>query len=665
MVRRTVLLGAAAALMLAAAACNYTTNSNGKGVNAGTEKGESADPVKIGAALYTVVALQPAPPVPGAAGGEPILFQSYLTILDKQDVPSQRDGKIVFIGTEVKPTDPPQEGRKYHTHRGQRYRALEAGERVEAHQVIALLDDGEAYAELEAKRVGAESGKKIYEKSVEVRKSAEEIYRLKLDLQKKSNLSALEFIQAIIELNRAIATETQSEADWKKAEADHDKAKIYFEYFTIRTDKAGTIQPFTRKAGESIKASETLLQIQATDVLRAEGSVAVGYIGRLKRFMPVLVEPLVEEAPRSRRRFHTQAINGVAVAGNLPNPYIVSVSDDKTARVWDGRSDYETAIFTHQHAVRSVACSPPGAAHQYCLTGAEDGKGRLWDLNNPKSSSTPARELDNNPPAHKGAISAVAFSPNGKLCATADSRDIALWDVDSGKLKYMFPQHHLGEITTLTFTPQAKLVSASRDLTVRVWSLGQDGARLDYTQEGRSGDVGRPGVSPDGRYFLLDISQSLRLMSIPERRTEGVVESAGETAKLSSFAIFSNDSRFVITGNQGEGNVSVWRTPTPGNRAVELRHFVPRERMVQFSCAAVAPMDREPFAVTGTRTGEVHLWPMPAEAETTRLPGMLMYIDQTANSATHQIRVYADFDNSKAQLPVGTSATVVAEPVTK
>src|SRR5262249_20642762 len=163
---------------------------------------------------------------------------------------------------------------------------------------------------------------------------------------------------------------------------------------------------------------------------------------------------------------------------------------------------------------------------------------------------------------------------------TADSKDIALWEVETGNLKYKLPQHHLGEITSLTFTPQAKLVSASRDSTVRVWSLGQDGGQLDFTQEGRTGDVGRLGVRHGGPDFLFDTAETLRLMNVADQRTEGVLEGVSETSKFAGFAIFSQDSKLVLTGSQDGGRVSVWRTPTAGNRATELRQFVPRGHLV-------------------------------------------------------------------------------------
>lgn len=591
---------------------------------------------------------------------EPILVPAHLSIIEQGQVslPALRDGRILFIGTEIKAGDPPSP--VVFKHRGKSYRPLEAGDRVEPGDTVMLLDDNEAFAKLEAARVAEEAMGKVLNQARFVKEKVEVVHAIRTNLYRQNNLSELEYVQSAAEVARALATESSQQADYEAKRQEHIAAKINYEYFTIRANIGGIVQPFSHRPGQSVKALEPVLQIQNTDFLRADGMVALGYAGRLRRGMPVWIEPMIEEAPRARRRFHTQAINAIAVSSHEPYPFIVTGSEDRTARVWDGRSDRETAIFTHSVAVRSVACSPPGVTKKYCLTGCEDGKGRIWDLTNPKSSSTPLRELDG---GHRGAISAVAFAPDGKTCATADSRDICIWDVETGNLRYKLPPHHLGEITSLAYTPQAKLVSAGRDMTVRVWSLGTEGARLDYTQEGRSGDMSRLGVSHDGQYFLFDVAQSLRLMTLVDRRNVGVIESVHEASKLSTFAVFSHDSRLVLTGNQSDGRLSVWRTPLGGSRATELRQLVPRERMVVFTCAAVSPFGNDPFAVTGTKSGDLYVWPMPTDKELERIPGILKFIDQSAAAATHAVRVWADFPNPKDRpLTVGTQATIVIEP---
>jgi WD40 repeat protein len=656
MFRRLLIVNAViGAALISAAGCNQQPNN----VVAGP-KGESGQPEKvvpIGAPLFPIKQLPPATQPVTAATAEPILVSAHTTITEgnRVDLPAMRDSRILFIGTEAGPGE-----RADFELRGVKYRRLEAGEPVAKGSVVMLLDDSEAWAKMESARVAAEASKLILQKAILVRTETQQLQAKREESWKKGNYADIEYIQGKIELARAEATEASQKADLEKAEQEYNAAKINYAYYTVRSDVGGILQPHPQvRTGQSVKALDTVLQVQSSATLWADGMVAKGYARRLQPGMTVTIEPTVEEAPSFHKRFHTQAVNAVAVSNHEKQPYVISVSDDRTARVWDGRSDYETAIFTHPGAVRSVACTAPTSTKRYCLTGAEDGKARLWDLTNPKNSSTPLRELVG---GHKGVVSAVAFSPDGKTCATADSHDIVLWDVESGQLKYKLPQKHLGEITSLTFTPQAKLVSASRDATVRIWSLGQDGGQLDFTQEGRTGEVGRLGVSHDGRYFLLDIAETLRLMNVADGRTEGVLEGVNEATKFSTFAIFSHDSKLILTGSQDGGRVSVWRAPIGGNRATELRQFVPRGHLVNFTCAAVSPFADQPFAVTGTKSGEVYVWRLPSEQELVKIQGVLKFIDQTASPAQQQIRVWAEFPNDKAKLLVGTNVTIVIEP---
>src|SRR5262249_41811692 len=146
-----------------------------------------------------------------------------------------------------------------------------------------------------------------------------------------------------------------------------------------------------------------------------------------------------------------------AVSNDPKNPLVVSASEDGTVRIWGGPP---RRPLWHPAPVRAVACTPVGAAENLCLTGAADGKARLWDLS--AEQDQPIRELGGKTGGHRGPINCVAFSPDGKTCATGgDDREINVWDVATGNPRYRLPGHK-GAITSLQFTPLNQLVSASR-----------------------------------------------------------------------------------------------------------------------------------------------------------------------------------------------------------
>ena len=116
---------------------------------------------------------------------------------------------------------------------------------------------------------------------------------------------------------------------------------------------------------------------------------------------------------------HTTYVTSVAFSPD--GQYILTGSDDKTARLWDASNCGQLRVFTDQASlVTSVAFSPDG---KHILTGHDDNKARLWDA----ATGALLREFT----GHTSWVTSVAFSPDGRYVLTGSEDGTArLWDTD-------------------------------------------------------------------------------------------------------------------------------------------------------------------------------------------------------------------------------------------
>jgi len=222
-------------------------------------------------------------------------------------------------------------------------------------------------------------------------------------------------------------------------------------------------------------------------------------------------------------------------------------SRDATVRLWD--VDPESASFgqqigpalQHGGLVDSVAFSPDGNT---LVTGTGDGSLYLWDMTlqtlpvvEPGSFwpelYLPAKASENQYPhpletillGHTGLIEGVAFSPDGKILASAGAgvmagdvegeidATIRLWDIDP-------ESPHFGQQLTealrghnavrgIAYDPDGtRLASASLDRTVHLWDVDPDSPTFGQTlgepllaEEDLEG-VSEVAFSPDGKLLV-------------------------------------------------------------------------------------------------------------------------------------------------------------------
>jgi WD40 repeat protein len=631
-------------------------------------KKQTPEKKPIGHDLYALANTntQQAAPTPqkNVLAADPIVMpNARLAIIRKEDVPAQRDGVLMFIGIAIRPGENPPKEDRFTIRDGnstKEFRRLKEGDRVEADELFALVDDSLARAEMDiktAKLAAAEADRTTSEKTRDEARERYETQRKLFATGGRAATSLEEVRGAKLTWDRYIFEELSKVQAIIVAKKELAQAKMTDQMYEIRSKIPGVVKTIYKHDGESVKNLEPVIQLQNYDLLRAEAFVDAQYAHNLSKGMQVVLEPTHRDNPIQSFSGHRLEINGVAVSKDPENPLIVSCSEDGTAMVWERSSKRPRQIFYHPAGVgvRSVACTPPGAEADLCLTGGSDGIARIWELSG--KSDKPFRELKGQ---HHGAIHCVAFSPDGKTCATGgDDNEILISDTATGDLRYHVSGHrHF--VTALHFTPQSNLVSASNDNTVRIWHLGENAAEpVGEPLKRKSHDIARIGVSPDGKQVLDEQGRELRILSIPGFVSESILENTSQTSLFRTFAQFSPDGRVVATTSGQDGVIQLWRVGE--TRSYEIRQLVPGERSPA-TCVAFAPNGS--FVVGGIKDRKIYVWPMPSKQEVEhQLMATVTNVEQMLESVDNKVRVMAEFNNpADRPLMAGDVVTVVAYP---
>jgi WD40 repeat protein len=181
--------------------------------------------------------------------------------------------------------------------------------------------------------------------------------------------------------------------------------------------------------------------------------------------------------------------------------------------------------------ITAIAFSPDG---KLVLTASLDLTVRLWDLDG---------NMLHIFKDHGARIGSVSFSPDGQRVLTGSSdRTARLWDLN-GKMVHIF-KGHKGEVLSAAFSPDGQtILTGSTDSTARLWDLS--GKPLQ-TFRGHNASVSKVAFSPDGKTILTgSYDQTARLWDLHGKTLETL---SGHSDYISSLA-FSPDGKTILTGS--------------------------------------------------------------------------------------------------------------------
>ncbi|HLJ97847.1 MAG TPA: HlyD family efflux transporter periplasmic adaptor subunit [Gemmataceae bacterium] len=609
--------------------------------------------------------------------GDPIVIPGgRLRLFDLEDVPSQRDGVLMFLGTEVKegqnvpPFDaiPVQIGKET-----KQFRRLREGDVVQSDQLLAQVDDtlaradvGIKTAKLESARAEAVAADKTRDEAMARYDTAKKLYGATGGRGGGQPAISLEDLRgALLTYNRYVEEAVSKKAAIEVAKEELKQSEKTVSMYEIRPKVSGIVKSINKHPGEAVKSLEPVMQIQNYDRLRVDALLQEQYANRLDKGMEVYVEPTFRESPRQTFVGHRGLITGVAVSKDPRKPLIVSCSDDRTVRIWElsssGGRAREHVLKNAEPAApfQAVACTPRDAAANLCLAGDAQGNGFLWDLNDLQGEP---RKLNGH---HLKAITCVAFSPDGKSCATgSQDQQIKVWDTATGTLRCTISGHR-NVITALYFASPERLISISRDPSVRIWEITGD--RYKEAKNGviprREDYVDNLGVSPDGQHMMDENFGEMRVVSVPNAdnsvpKTEAILRPTTLGKKFVNFAIFAPNGQMALTTPETGGVLHLWRINYNQGRSFELRQFVPAVRGAARS-AAFAPDGS--FVVAGV-SDRIYLWPMPGKEDVDPIPARITNIDKPIEAVDNQVKVTAELENPGQRLRPGDVVTIVAYP---
>jgi hypothetical protein len=240
----------------------------------------------------------------------------------------------------------------------------------------------------------------------------------------------------------------------------------------------------------------------------------------------------------------------------------------------------------HEHEVLGVAFSPDG---RLLATAGYDSTARLWD----PATGGHLRTLA----GHTRQVSGVAFSPVRRLLATASWDGTArLWDPATGDCLRILADR-ADTVRGVAFSPDGRLLAtASRDGTTRLWDPAT-GQQL-RTLAGHTSTVVGVAFSPDGR--LLATASEDTTARLWDRATGGHLHTIiGHTDTVSGVA-FSPGWRLLATASR-DGTTRLW-DPATGQ---QLRTLSGRTSEVVVA-VAFSPDGR--LLATTSRDGRTRLW---------------------------------------------------------
>ncbi|CAL9403800.1 Serine_threonine-protein kinase PknD [Streptomyces sp. enrichment culture] len=249
---------------------------------------------------------------------------------------------------------------------------------------------------------------------------------------------------------------------------------------------------------------------------------------------------------------------------------LAAVDDYATITLWDVASRQKAGTINADKAQKDAGYSGS------CLVFSPDGQTlayagnftiTLWDVKSRDRIATFVEHPDRQEFAVDGAVTGVAFAPDGRtLVATTSRSKLRFWDIRRRSLVATVEGPEQG-LFDLTASPDGDVLAASAGAEVRLWRSGsrEDIETLDFTQE----VVGALAFSADGKSFAATerggpvhiwSTATWNPVRVLDERVDGAAETMALAASDQAFCTalaFSPDGAFLAESL--DYHLALWR----------------------------------------------------------------------------------------------------------
>jgi WD40 repeat protein len=213
---------------------------------------------------------------------------------------------------------------------------------------------------------------------------------------------------------------------------------------------------------------------------------------------PLLALQTITDNIREVKQFVAHEGNVTSVNWSHDGKYIITTSDDKTARIWDTSGKLIVPLKGHQGGVYSASFS---RNDKHIITKSDDKTVRIWDFSGKQLAIL----------KHQEWVNSASFSPDGKSVITisenlsdpinSQAKIVRIWDL-SGNLLLQLKD----AVNSASFSPDGKyILTTYNDKTARIWDTS---GKLVKALSGHTKAVSSAYWSPNGKYILTNSDDS-------------------------------------------------------------------------------------------------------------------------------------------------------------